>query len=47
MNGNTVGLSLKTYETVDEIIDYYFESPHSAHQKTLKEDITSLLSYLK
>ena len=30
-----------------KIIDYYFESPHSPHQKTLKEDITSLLSYLK
>ena len=31
----------------DRIIDYYFESPHQSHQKTLKEDISSLLSYLK
>ena len=29
------------------ITDYYFESLHKAYQKTLKEDITSLLSYLK
>ncbi len=29
------------------IIDYYFESPHHGHQKTLKDDISSLLSYLK
>ena len=31
----------------DKITDYYFESPHTSHQKTLKEDISSLLSYLK
>ena len=30
-----------------EIIDFYFESQHKSHQKTLKEDIISLLSYLK
>ena len=29
------------------ITDYYFESPHRGHQKTLKDDISSLLSYLK
>ena len=28
-------------------VDSYFQSPHNVHQKTLKEDITSLLSYLK
>ena len=31
----------------DKIIDFYFESPHESMQKTLKEDISSLLSYLK
>jgi len=31
----------------DKIIDFYFESPHESNQKTLKEDISSLLSYLK
>ena len=30
-----------------KIIDFYFESLHKSHQKTLKEDISSLLSYLK
>ena len=29
------------------IIDYYFESQHASYQKTLHEDISSLLSYLK
>ena len=33
MNGNTVGLSLKTFETVDEIIDYYFEDSHPLKNK--------------
>ena len=31
----------------NKIIDFYFESPHEARDPSLKEDITSLLSYLK
>jgi len=31
----------------NKIIDFYFESPHEALDPSLKEDITSLLSYLK
>lgn len=31
----------------NEIIDFYFESPHDALHQSLKEDIISLLSYLK
>ena len=31
----------------NKIIDFYFESPHAVPHYTLKEDISSLVSYLK